>query len=155
VLDRLGVACYQNLDAAQLALTGWSPPSRREGMAPDQDAPARARAAVRDFWAEHGLDGGSDAAQLVASELVTNAVLHARTWMELALRLLPPLLHIAVTDGSPESPQITLITDESAESGRGLLLVDAMATGWGTLVSHSGKLVWATVRASSMDEKPS
>jgi anti-sigma regulatory factor (Ser/Thr protein kinase) len=124
-------------------------------MAPDRDAPARARAAVRDFWAEYGLDGGSDAAQLVASELVTNAVLHARTWMELTLRLLPPLVHIAVTDGSPESPHITVIADESAESGRGLLLVEAMATAWGSLVSHDGKVVWATVPASSMQDERS
>ena len=36
--------------------------------------------------------------------------------------------------------------DESAESGRGLLLVDALASAWGSFVLDSGKMVWATVR---------
>src|SRR5690606_33922166 len=62
------------------------PPWRRLRIEPNRDAPAKARLAVREFCAEQSLGGDGDAAQLVASELVTNAVIHAGTTMELTLR---------------------------------------------------------------------
>jgi anti-sigma regulatory factor (Ser/Thr protein kinase) len=104
-----------------------------------------ARAAVHEFCEDQGL-GGNDAAQLVASELVTNAVVHAGTPIDLTLRLVTSQLHIAVRDLSTGQARIGGIVDESSESGRGLLLVDALASAWGTLLPDVGKVVWATVR---------
>jgi anti-anti-sigma regulatory factor len=154
-VDRLRASRYIRTcpdESAALAVLHRSPvpPSRRQQIEPDRDAPAMARLAVREFCAEQSLGGDGDAAQLVASELVTNAVIHAGTTMEFTLRYVSPLLHIAVCDGSGQVPRIHSIVDENAESGRGLLLVDALATAWGSLVPDSGKVVWATVRVRSL-----
>lgn len=150
-VERLGLGHYvQTCPDVAAALTALRrrppPPSRRQRIEADRDAPATARLAVREFCAEHNLGGDADAAALVASELVTNAVVHARTAMEFTLRYMPPLLHIAVCDGSADAPRISSFVDENSESGRGLLLVDALATAWGSFVPDNGKVVWATVR---------
>lgn len=90
-------------------------------------------------------------AQLVASELITNAVMHAGTPMVLTLRLLPDALSVAVRDGDPRPARITDIANESSERGRGLLLVDAFSDSWGNFFPSSGKVVWAKVRLPSPD----
>jgi hypothetical protein len=122
------------------------PPSLRLPVAPDRDAPGHARAALERFCRGLGVGGDLDAAYLVASELVTNAVVHAGTQIDVTLRLVGPMLHIAVRDRSPAPARIVSFVDDSAEAGRGLLLVDALATAWGTLSCSAGKVVWATVR---------
>jgi anti-anti-sigma regulatory factor len=124
------------------------PPVRRDRMRPDRNAPALARLAVQEFCQEWGVAGDGDAAQLVASELATNAVVHARTELDLSLRLVGPVLHIAVRDSGPGQARITDIVDESSPTGRGLLLVDALSTAWGNLLPNTGKVVWATVRVA-------
>jgi anti-anti-sigma factor len=147
---RMGVDRYMSMWADRsAALRDLSPrpapPWSRHRIAPDRDAPGIARAAVLAFLEDHAA-GDGDAAQLVASELVTNAVVHAGTIIDLTLRLVPPLLHIAVRDTGTGHVHIKEIVDESSENGRGLLLVDALATAWGSLVPDNGKIVWATVR---------
>jgi anti-anti-sigma factor len=121
---------------------------RHAGIAADRDAPGVARAAVAQFCTAYRVGAGGDeaAAQLVASELVTNAVVHARTPIDLTLKLAGANLQIAVRDGGGGRARLAGITDESAESGRGLLLVDALAQAWGNFQPGSGKVVWATVR---------
>ncbi len=149
-VNRLGVARYVTIcpdrAAAVLELGRWPvPPWRRQRIPPDRNAPGLARLAVQEFCEAQGVRGDTNAAQLIASELVTNAVVHAGTHVDLTLRLLPPLLHIAVRDGGDGQARMAEIVDESSESGRGLLLVDALATAWGSFVPHVGKIVWATV----------
>jgi anti-sigma regulatory factor (Ser/Thr protein kinase) len=125
------------------------PPTARRRIVPDRDAPGHARTAVQEFCQRQGVGGDRDAAQLVASELVTNAVVHAGTAIDLTLRLLGSTLHIAVRDGGTGRPHVADV-DESAESGRGLMLVDALASSWGTFFPDAGKVVWATVRVRSL-----
>ncbi len=125
------------------------PPWRREHIAADRNAPGLARAAVAEFCAHQGIGGGAmggETAQLVASELVTNAVVHAGTPIELTLRLVLPLLHIAVRDSGQGRAAISGTVDEGAESGRGLVLVEALSASWGSFVPPIGKVVWAAVR---------
>jgi anti-anti-sigma regulatory factor/anti-sigma regulatory factor (Ser/Thr protein kinase) len=148
--ERLGVGrylvmCPDRESAVSQLRPESTPPTRRERIEPDRNAPGLARSAVAEFCQELGVRE-HDAAQLVASELVTNAVVHARTTIDLTLRFLPPLLHIAVRDRADGIPRMSGIIDESSESGRGLLLVDALAMRWGSLVPHGGKVVWAVVR---------
>ncbi len=152
---RLGVLDYVPMcpdrSVAQAHLTESPvPPWRREHIAADRNAPGLARTAVAEFCAELGIGGDaklvSETAQLVASELVTNAVVHAGTPIELTLRLVAPLLHIAVRDHGAGHAKITGLLDESAESGRGLVLVEALSSSWGNFVPPFGKIVWATVR---------
>jgi len=158
VVDDVGLAVIASVareserwPGTPFAVTGSSSLLASVEIQPDRDAPAAARSAVREFCEDQGVGGDGDAAQLVASELVTNAVLHARTPMEVTLRLVAPLLHIAVRDASVDRPRMSSDVDENAESGRGLLLVDALASSWGSLVLDSGKIVWATVRVRALD----
>lgn len=149
-VSRLGVdqfvsVCPDHDSAIELLERLPVPPSRRDRMRPDRNAPGLARLAVHEFCQAHRVDGDGDAAQLVASELVTNGVVHARTELELTLRLIAPLLHIAVRDTGPGQARIADIVDESSPSGRGLLLVDALSTAWGNLLPRTGKVVWATI----------
>jgi hypothetical protein len=148
--DRLGIEetvswCPDRASAMTQLGAVSIPPTARARIVPDRDAPGHARTAVQEFCEHQGVGGDRETAQLVASELVTNAVVHAGTAIDLTLRLMSPVLHIAVRDGGPGRPKIADV-DESSESGRGLLLVDALAASWGTFFPDSGKIVWATVR---------
>ena len=95
------------------------------------------------------LDGATrqsaQAALLVASELVSNAVMHADgTGM---LRAWPAggALRIEVTDDEPLRLPTTLLTDPSDTHGRGLRLVSSLSRDWGIRVDRSTKTVWAEV----------
>ncbi len=154
-ITRLGVdqfvdVCPDRSEALAVLYATPTPPSRRDWMRADRNAPGLARLAVQEFCRDQNVDTDGDAAQLVASELVTNAVVHAGTALELTLRLVRPLLHIAVRDGGPGQARIANISDESASTGRGLLLVDALSTAWGNLVPNTGKVVWATVSVMAL-----
>jgi two-component sensor histidine kinase len=81
-----------------------------------------------------------DAATLVVSELVTNAVRHAGTPVSVRVRLLGSRVRLEVGDGDPRLPQPATGT---GESGRGLRLVTAVARAWGARPTSHGKVVWA------------
>ena len=84
-----------------------------------------------------------DYAKVVVSELVTNAVIHANTAVTVGLTLLPEGgARIEVGDASSWPPTPRAATYD-APSGRGLLLVDALAKEWGVIPSQEGKTVWA------------
>ena len=96
-------------------------------------------------------DLADDASSLV-SELVTNAVLHARTEITLSLEPCRDGLRVAVTDGSSVLPRWSphLAT---ATSGRGLLLVERLSTRWGAEpLQGGGKVVWAEIDQPASDE---
>jgi anti-sigma regulatory factor (Ser/Thr protein kinase) len=83
----------------------------------------------------------TDTACLLASELLSNSVRHACDPLRLRLRRTRDELHIEVCDGSPVLPRArTAGPDE--ESGRGLALLDQLASTWGTLLAEEGKTVW-------------
>jgi anti-sigma regulatory factor (Ser/Thr protein kinase) len=88
----------------------------------------------------------AEAAVLIISELVTNAVLHSgSTVIGCTLRLDSGLLQIEVTDqgASQREPAADDV------SGRGLLLVSTLSKAWGvTPARPSGRTVWATVLMS-------
>jgi anti-sigma regulatory factor (Ser/Thr protein kinase) len=86
-----------------------------------------------------------DTALLLTSELATNAMLHARTQFEVAVARLEDVVRIAVTDGNTRVPQ-PCMAPADATSGRGLALVDAMASAWGADRHGRGKTVWFEVR---------
>ncbi len=119
---------------------------RRLRIAPDQTAARTARSAVHSICLAQGLGGDVDVAALVATELVTNAVVHAGTMIDLSLRIVPPLLHIAVRDGGAGQPEVRYDAAELVDGGRGLMLVETLAAQWGCLRSHRDTVVWAQVR---------
>jgi anti-sigma regulatory factor (Ser/Thr protein kinase) len=87
-----------------------------------------------------------DRAVLVASELVTNAIVHARTELRLRVELRGDLLHLAVRDGSPRLLRLVTVPDPEAEGGCGLWLVEQLARAWGVnRHPEGGKVVWCTL----------
>ncbi|MEV7234045.1 ATP-binding protein [Streptomyces sp. NPDC051020] len=108
---------------------------------------ATARRLTRARLDEWQLDAEAhDAAILIVSELVTNAVVHtasARVVCELSC--LERRLRIAVQDQGyqPDGPKLCRTADD--EHGRGLLLVDALSSAWGSRDAGdgSGRIVWA------------
>ncbi|MDF6017612.1 ATP-binding protein [Streptomyces sp. JH34] len=108
---------------------------------------AGARRLTRARLAEWGPAGDADdAAVLIVSELVTNAVVHtASTKVVCELRCDAGRLRVSVQDQGhqPGGPRLSLTAD--GEHGRGLLLVDSLSTAWGShdAGNHSGRIVWA------------
>lgn len=121
---------------------------RVRGLGADRQSARLARDFTLSALHDWGLEGLAFDIELVVSELVTNALRHAvphlaSSW-PIRLRLLHHAAHVvcAVYDPSDRPPIITE-EDEFAESGRGLHLVEALATAWGWSALRTGKVVWA------------
>ena len=85
--------------------------------------------------------GCLDDVLLIVSELVTNAVLHARTPLRLVLRYDGARVLAEVFDQDPRLPSPA--SDPQTAGGRGLFLVDGLSTRWGSEHVRGGKRVWA------------
>lgn len=113
------------------------------------DAPGTARAFIHAHSA-HLPPHVIDDALILVTELVSNAVLHGRPSVTLQVRIEPPGIGVAVTDDgdafalTPPSPP-----DPRSTSGRGLLIVDRLASRWGIEQSEPlpGKTVWFELAA--------
>jgi anti-sigma regulatory factor (Ser/Thr protein kinase) len=111
------------------------------------------RRTLRLILTMHGLIHLVDTAELLATELVANAVLHTKGPTTLRVSWSAAGLRIGVWDGDPEPPEppgeLERLAD--AEGGRGLALVDACADvwGWQPLSRHGshGKYVWCDLAA--------
>jgi hypothetical protein len=112
------------------------------GFRPSLDAPRRARQFVAEVVSEHGDAELIDDAVLIASELATNAVVHAGSRFEVAVHFDPETVTLSVSDSSAEPP---VAGDPSPwdVSGRGLPVVAALALDWGCAETQTGKAVWA------------
>ncbi len=83
----------------------------------------------------------SDICELVVSELVTNAVVHAATPIVLRITTGPSAIRVEVEDGSPYLPTRRAWSD-TAGTGRGLRIVDQQVDRWDAALTGSGKVVW-------------
>lgn len=118
----------------------------REHYLPSRDAPQQARALVAKVCLAWDVPAVAPPAQVITSELVANAVVHADTPFELSILLRERYLRIAVRDGDRSPVRRGGMVSEDAEGGRGLLVVEALAASWGYVRTVDGKVVWATVR---------
>ena len=109
-----------------------------------------ARRHVRATLEEWHLDGLSDAAQLLTSEVVTNSLLHARSPIRLTIEHTENGVRVAVTDASTVVPTMRPRSN-SATTGRGLVLLSRLADAWDAEASDGGKTVWFTL---STDRDP-
>jgi anti-sigma regulatory factor (Ser/Thr protein kinase) len=111
-------------------------------------AAASAPKAARHFLADtlhrwQVTSGVVDLATLLTSELVTNAVRYGRGLVRLSVRTAPPAVRVEVHDDNPALPTLGPEDDSGAEGGRGLRLIDSLATRWGTHPHPGdGKDVW-------------
>ncbi|MGD6741854.1 ATP-binding protein [Streptomyces sp. BH106] len=113
-----------------------------------------AREIVRRALEAWGLNEVTDTATLVVSELVTNAVHHAKghSIRVTVTRVADTRVRVAVVDLASTSVLVTVDADEFEEHGRGLFLVEAMAAQWGVDRFRWGKRVWAEVEPEAAPE---
>jgi anti-sigma regulatory factor (Ser/Thr protein kinase) len=100
-----------------------------------------ARHHLIDFLDDAVSEDTSATAGLLASELATNAVMHAGTGFTMVADLAPSSLRVEVEDGSEDLPAVRNMRP-NAVGGRGLHLVKELASRWGTETLPSGKRVW-------------
>jgi anti-anti-sigma regulatory factor len=147
------------LDRSVPLLPTWSrayrlahaqPPAPRASrrLAPTPDSPRLARQFTTDVCAQWGIpELATERMLLIVTELVSNAVVHAGTPIEIVLRRTPRYIHLAVVDENERSATLRGPEDCHSTSGRGLILVDAFAAAWGCTPMVRGKRTWATVRS--------
>jgi len=114
-------------------------------LAATAQAPGLARQATHEALAAWQVAHLEETALLLVSELVTNAVRHARTGgtaVVLRLEAAGSWLRIEVHDADPRMPQ-PRTPDRLDESGFGFVLLDALADRWGVREATIGKAVWA------------
>jgi hypothetical protein len=89
---------------------------------------------------------------LVVSELATNAVIHGGSEPELKLTLDGLVLRVEVRDSSRALPEVKGYS-ETATTGRGMVIVEALSTAWGTDVDDRGKVVWCELAVPQSGNK--
>jgi anti-sigma regulatory factor (Ser/Thr protein kinase) len=113
-----------------------------------------ARRFVRSTLQSWERDGLIETAVLVVSELATNAVLHARSAFTVTVVLDEHgSLRIEVLDGSPKLP-MRRPTSRGATTGRGLAIVQGLATDWGSEPVETGKRIWVQLDHEAANRRP-
>lgn len=113
-------------------------------LPPEPSSVPRARELVGTVTA-HLPRHAREAAQLVASELATNSVVHARTAFQVFAAADDEGVEVVVSDGTGWAP-----SPSAGRSGHGLLLVGLLATDWAAVVEGAGKRVWARLALSDL-----
>lgn len=141
-----------SIAAGQAQARATLPPLRSMSVAlpPWPRSAPLARRIVRHALTQWELDGLHDAAVLVTSELVANAVIHAQTLLHLTVVRAGTRLRLAVRDrGGGYAASDPDISYELSLHGRGLAIVEACTRGWGVLPARRhGKTVWAVLESS-------
>jgi histidine kinase-like protein len=104
-------------------------------------AAAHSRRLLRQSLERWGLADLSRTAELLTSELVTNALVHAHSPVRLVVAVADGTVEVGVTDWNPHKPPL--------KPRRGLLLVRELAHDWGTVDVTAGKQVWFSMQADS------
>jgi anti-sigma regulatory factor (Ser/Thr protein kinase) len=116
-----------------------------ERFAPRPESAAAARHFVAEAIRETDVD--ADDAMLLTSELVTNAIIHARGEFEVRVTIEgPDDVCIVVANHSPDI--LLIVRNAPAQGGRGLELIDRVATAWGFERERDAKLVWFRLSGS-------
>lgn len=109
-----------------------------------------ARLHVRTALGFHGLADYAEDAEIITSELVTNAVQHVRgdgaetIGVTLARATNPPTVTVVVSDSSSDGP-VLRDTSAGSERGRGLKIVEALSAHWGWRPEEGGKAIFAVL----------
>jgi len=120
---------------------------------PDSASIATARRFTAAFLRNRELTDLIDTVVLLVSEVVTNAILHSGSEAELRLLRSGGAVRAEVRDRSSVLPAVVQYSD-TATTGRGMLIVESLATAWGTEVDGKGKVVWFSVDIASYVTKP-
>src|SRR5262245_2008975 len=115
---------------------------------PDPLAPRQARAFVASFMKAWGLADLVDRAELLTSEVVTNAIVYTHSPVRLVVEAHSSSVVVEVKDTA--QTQVGAEGEEVAEAdhGRGMVLVDALSDRWGWWKEEGGKVVWFALVAA-------
>ncbi|WTF11561.1 ATP-binding protein [Streptomyces sp. NBC_01613] len=108
----------------------------------DLKAVPEARRALRELLRQWGRPGRSDIAELLTSELVTNALIHTDHDAVLTATVGPRGLRVEVRDFVARRPRLRVPNADDGTHGRGLVLVQSLADAWGVRAHGVGKVVW-------------
>jgi anti-sigma regulatory factor (Ser/Thr protein kinase) len=108
--------------------------------------PSTPRAVRREFTRQYETHPCLEALLLCLSEVVTNAVLHARTRVHVTVSGTGDRVRVEVADGSPVKP-VRRAFVEVSPTGRGLHLLDRLASSWGIEMTEDGKTVWFEIES--------
>jgi anti-sigma regulatory factor (Ser/Thr protein kinase) len=105
----------------------------------------QARQFAMSFAREFHLDGLSPDLALVTSELVSNAIRHARRAITLVLQKTDHEVQVRVSDDGAGQP-VVIRPDPVTATGRGMQIVEGLSRRWGTTTgADGGKTVWAVL----------
>lgn len=121
--------------------TAERPGSVERRLPPTPSSVSTARDLVRELLAEAGREDLAETAVLLVSEVVTNAILHAGTPVDVRAVLDVDGLRVDVADGSRHLPSRRRYA-ATAGTGRGLMLLEQMVDDWGVTQRRDGKTVW-------------
>jgi anti-sigma regulatory factor (Ser/Thr protein kinase) len=127
---------------------------RVETQFPSVDTtPASVRGFLRAALQTWELDGFGNVTELLSDELVSNVVRHVGSPMTVRVLRKPSSIRVEVDDPSPDPPVIRR-QDLLDEHGRGILLLDALASQWG-VIQHDddGKTVWFEIDVTTATEE--
>ncbi|MGW0911495.1 ATP-binding protein [Streptomyces sp. NPDC002784] len=122
--------------------------SRRLGRA-DLRAVPETRRELRELLRHWGRPGRSEIAELLTSELVTNALVHTDHDAVLTATLGPSGLRVEVRDFVAHRPRVCVPDADDGTHGRGLALVESLADAWGVRPHGVGKAVWFELDAEA------
>jgi anti-sigma regulatory factor (Ser/Thr protein kinase) len=123
----------------------------------DPRGPAVARTTLKAVLGAHGPGEFTDRAELLTSELATNAVRHSLGPATVRLNWANPVLRVSVTDTCPLLPAPPVPGGPDAEGGQGLLILELLADDWGgcllgeSVFGVGGKSVWFELRLGGGD----
>jgi anti-sigma regulatory factor (Ser/Thr protein kinase) len=121
---------------------------RRLGRA-DLRAVPEARRALRELLGQWERTARSDVAELLTSELVTNAIVHTDHDAVLTATVGPRGLRVEVRDFVARRPRLRVPVADDGTNGRGLFLVQSLADAWGVRAHGVGKAVWFELQAEA------
>ncbi len=108
-----------------------------------------ARRALRELLTHWGRPGRSEIAELLTSELVTNALVHTDHDAVLTATVSPGGLRVEVRDFVGRRPRLRMPDTDDGTHGRGLILVQSLADAWGVRTHGVGKSVWFELDAEA------
>lgn len=121
----------------------------RLALEPEASAASQGRRWVVQRVRELDLVDLVDTVALLTSEVVTNAILHAGTPVEVTVRAEGAGVRVEVADGSATPPVRRLLYSRTSTTGRGCVLLDQLATRWGWAPLYDGKVTWFVVEHES------